>query len=85
MNKAILVLDEMPEDCENCPLENKMYISCIVICRRTSKFKGSRPDWCPLRPMPEKQDDYHPTVYGMGYERGWNDAIKAIEGSGEDG
>ena len=64
--KAILVI-EMPKNCLKCPLGKNMSIAietCIqcpigkcVIDEEVMK----KPDWCPLRPVPEKKqttDDF---------------------------
>ena len=37
-----------------------------------------RPDWCPLKPMPEKMNC--PPMNGENYEAGWNACIYAICG-----
>lgn len=61
MSKAVLVMD-MPDKCEECPLE-----LCIEgqfnanICRGYEKYRVNsdskkRPDWCPLKPLPEKDE-----------------------------
>lgn len=55
--KAILVL-EMPSACKDCPLRVSIDES---ICVKTLKditdkeYFEQRPDWCPLRPAPEKR------------------------------
>ncbi|MCC8043889.1 MAG: hypothetical protein LIP12_00115 [Clostridiales bacterium] len=89
--KAVLVLDEMPERCEECPLcrrDTFEQLGCSaqshvinVILRMVGQKK---PRWCPLRPMPDYdyRDMYEPADYC--YQVGWNKCIKAIEGSGED-
>lgn len=56
--KAILVLNEMPSVCKDCPLRVSIDES---ICVKTLKditdkeYFEQRPDWCPLRPAPEKR------------------------------
>ena len=54
MAKAILIMD-MPEDCNDC---YAMYVSLSErFCRATEEnlsAKAERPDWCPLRELPEK-------------------------------
>lgn len=54
--KAVLVIDisEMPKNCLNCPMENS-YSGTSVICKKVWTGK-ERPEWCPLRPLPEKLD-----------------------------
>ena len=55
--KAILVL-EMPSACKDCPLRVSIDES---ICVKTLKditdkeYFEQRPEWCPLRPAPEKR------------------------------
>ena len=63
MNKAILILDEMPTSCSSCPVlqyameyEDVAYKYCgkndEVICDGDGVIT-SRPTWCPLIDMPE--------------------------------
>lgn len=65
--KAILVLDEMPERCIDCPcmyVVQKSQISEYCKAIVGEGFRGylriedvsERPKWCPLKPMPEKLD-----------------------------
>ena len=58
MDKAILVFD-MPEHCCNCPC----FVTWEVIpsieeytcnLKNISVDKYNKPDWCPLKPAPEK-------------------------------
>ena len=87
MSKAVLVLPEMPENCADCRLEDSEYNICKPTYKDVpfkSRFEPERPDWCPLRTLPEKYNSSYDTDYGVGYIRGWNDAIEAIEGSEED-
>lgn len=86
MSKVILVLPEMPEKCTECPACSGHGIA--TLCRAEGKFMnaciGGRPSWCPLRLMPEKEDLDYTETWAGGYKVGWNDVIRAIEGSGED-
>lgn len=55
--KAVLVLDEMPKDCYDCPLSNEdtIYGEHVFICTGYNaeiEDLSSRADWCPLRPLP---------------------------------
>lgn len=50
--KAILVIDEMPKMCKDCPLNLE---NSSIQCRKTWT-RDSRPNWCPLKPMPEPKD-----------------------------
>lgn len=53
MAKAVLVMD-MPEKCTDCVVSN------YGICRFSQEIilekLDGRPDWCPLRELPEKRD-----------------------------
>ena len=95
MSKAILVMD-MPEKCSKCSVCH--VVDGNAICQ--AKFTGdsvegrltatyTKPDWCPLVPMPEKypEKDYTPREteqYMDGYEDGYNAAIDAIGGNDND-
>ena len=76
--KAILVLDDMPENCFKCKLQD--WANCrIVKCCHTG---DTRPDWCPLKPMPEKAN--HPDWCDGGrYDNGYNACIDEILGDKE--
>lgn len=63
MPKAILVMD-MPETCENCACKYPSYKDdALYDCAITGKEiqtnggrYGKKPDWCPLRELPEKKE-----------------------------
>ncbi len=81
MSKAVLVMD-MPESCEWCPLGRLFGTAGAVECNVANKINRnceSVPDWCPLRPMPEK-DKRIDTCINKQYVRGWNACIYAIGG-----
>lgn len=80
MSKVILVMD-MPMYCIDCPCHfvDDPSIWCGVVNRdlETNDIEIYKPEWCPLREMPEKA--YHPDYCDNGrYDRGWNDCIKEI-------
>lgn len=73
--KAILILDEMPKNCWGCPLHRSSFDDDneeIMICRGTYResFYGKRPNWCPLKPMPSREDIHEEIyqAYGLGKE-----------------
>lgn len=80
--KAVLVVD-LPKNCAECKL---MYLQGIGegICNAVDWEE--RPSWCPLRPMPKK-DDGKLTEYcgdwGCGYADGWNTCLDKIMGETE--
>ena len=72
MAKAVLVMD-MPENCFKCKLQN------WANCKITNKCHvgGCRPDWCPLRELPEKAN--HPAYCDNGrFDKGWNACLDEI-------
>lgn len=91
MPKAVLVMD-MPERCDKCLLLLKFPQKdglALCLARPTNgqeeynpkREKSWRPDWCPLRELPEKMPDLE-----HGYENveksiirtGWNACLDAI-------
>lgn len=83
MSKAVLVM-ETPEDCETCALHGGIFHSfCKINCRDIADC-NVKPDWCPLKPLPEKKIHTAPV---RKYELqknllvdGWNACIDAITG-----
>ena len=90
MSKAILVID-MPDSCMGC---NFLYCDAennSESCQAREKSRivdlknDDKPDWCPLREMPEKKktigtESETERIY---MNCGWNDCIDAI-GGGDD-
>lgn len=60
MSKAVLLMD-MPESCMGCNFmycdidNNKESCQAKENARPIDLEKESKPDWCPLRPMPKKK------------------------------
>lgn len=56
-------------------------IDCEEVTEKIRK-KGSRPDWCPLKELPEKDsNDEEFDEYGDGFTAGWNSfRRKIVEG-----
>lgn len=85
-DKALLVMD-MPESCGKCPLRS-LSDDCEVVGRhvRDCSHLKNKPDWCPLKPMPEKKNyealsDKNPC---KAWGNGWNACIDEIlEGCNE--
>ena len=90
--KAVLVMD-IPENCDICPFCNNCDYTCEVFQIRNEKYTyevpsdGVKPDWCPLRPMPEKMQvcgKYpQPDRIVPSYKIGWNACIDEIIGGKE--
>lgn len=92
MSKSVLVIDT-PERCIDCEI-GQNYSSIIetcVFCQIAGKpaLDGkaeSRPDWCPLMDLPEKDNgDYPSNTFDAGFAEGWNQCIDEItEGNFDD-
>ena len=86
MNKAILIID-MPENCRDCNLREKGKASCLPKSFETSLsgvynyyHNGTKPDWCPLKALPEEKSDDNVDGFFDGYDAGWNAYRKKILG-----
>ena len=60
MSKAVLVMD-MPERCADWPVrssEKTSYVCCCLTLKNISStdYYDKKPDWCPLRELPEKKE-----------------------------
>lgn len=80
MAKAVLVMD-MPHDCPMCKffdLDERCHAVDVENPWSTDPEKA-KPDWCPLRELPERSD--HPEHCDNGrFDAGWNACLDAIEG-----
>lgn len=95
MSKLVLVIDYTPENCYDCPigqdcsniLETSLFClgagKCVI-----DKEAATIPNWCPLKPLPEKMKVtglYNGEYFKAGgklpsYKIGWNDCIDEITG-----
>lgn len=83
MSKAVLVMDEMPEDCTMCKFWNSKDDECYAtgVEELSLNSEEAKPDWCPLRELPEKIPELK-----SGYEDlstsirrvGWNACLDEI-------
>lgn len=84
MSKAVLVMN-MPECCANCPCSfferDNPILNLICGVTQEDAYNVGKPDWCPLRELPEKIPESK-----SGYEKvttsvkriGWNECLDAI-------
>lgn len=85
MAKGIIVLDEIPEKCNQCnfwfakatvPVEYRCMGLQIEITE--NELTKEKPDWCPIKSVPERA--YHENYCDNGrYDKGWNDCLNEIE------
>lgn len=78
MSKSVLVI-YTPEDCESCVLHSGIFRYFCKICCRYIEDLSVKPDWCPLKPMPEKKI-FWSEEHGGKFSEGWNACIDAITG-----
>ena len=87
MSKAVLIID-MPDSCRDCDCFSNHYSDMYCIAsQRTIDYPfpvDFRQKWCPLKPLPEEDNDEHFSEWGRGYQGGWNDCIDAITGGSND-
>ena len=84
MRKSVLVM-KTPEkclDCNLCVLDMDGSISCYYnkreICSNVGE-NNSRPNWCPLKSLPEEyHEDHYPDEWEGGYADGRNDCLREI-------
>ena len=80
--KAILVMD-MPSSCSECNFQQ--YGICHAVRKSivgTPTDLKSKPDWCPLKPMPEKKETPD-NILGVFMNIGRNACIDEILGDKE--
>ena len=87
MAKAVLVMD-MPERCADCPLrssEKTSYVCCYLTLKNISStdYYDKKPDWCPLRELPEREEELPVEKYefgglGKAFTSGWNTCLDEI-------
>lgn len=84
MSKSVLMMDT-PEDCRSCYLRG--FTLNLQYCRgklKDIKDVSTKPDWCPLMNLPEKDNgDYPSNTFDAGFVEDWNQCIDEITG-GED-
>ena len=76
--KAILVI-EMPENCFKCKLQD--WANCRIV--KGCHTGDTRPNWCPLKPMPSKKDKPTKSESVACFNLGYNACIDEILGDKE--
>ena len=82
--KAILVIDDMPNDCLKCPCyrqtrDDGLFEDCKAVLRPLSPAERDEvPEWCPLKPMPKKIP-FDEAFKMEDYTDGWNACLEEIE------
>ena len=86
MNKSVLVI-YTPKYCALCVLRSGVHHPFCRVNNRDITDLSIRPDWCPLKPLPERKE-YIVPIDNVESQKdiiavGWNACINAITG-GED-
>nr|DAZ41958.1 MAG TPA: hypothetical protein [Caudoviricetes sp.] len=81
MSKSVLVIDT-PENCEKCKFISEFW--CRAMDGRRVPNNDVIPNWCPLKPLPEKITRVAVTDHWNSIKAGWNNCIDAITGGNAD-
>lgn len=83
MSKSVLVIDT-PEKCVSCIYVGIFHYFCRINCRDIKDI-STKPEWCPLMDLPEKDNgDYPANTFDAGFAEGWNQCIDEITGGNYD-
>ena len=83
MSKSVLVINT-PKYCALCVLRSGvLHPFCRANIRDITDL-SIRPDWCPLKPLPEKITRVAVTDHWNSIKAGWNNCIDAITGGNAD-
>ena len=84
MSKGLIVLDKVPQTCQHirgnkesgCPFGGMV---CQIRDTDVTEHvvHGTMPDWCPIRPLPEKLPEHEPVVY-KDSEDNWINRMKRL-------
>ena len=85
MSKSVLVIDT-PGSCMGCNFficDGDTNMDCCM-ARETARpvdlEKYDKPEWCPLKPLPEKMTGVASTDHWKSIKEGWNGCINKITG-----
>lgn len=87
MSKSVLVIDTPEHGCISCLigrnhsniLETCIYCPIVGKCV-LDKEAETIPDWCPLKPLPDKMTGVAQTDHWNSIKAGWNQCIDEITG-----
>lgn len=77
MSKSVLVIDT-PKYCALCVLRSGVLHPFCRVNNRDITDLSIRPDWCPLKPLPEKMTGVVQTDHWNSIKAGWNGCIDEI-------
>lgn len=79
MSKSVLVINT-PKYCALCVLRSGVLHPFCRVNNRDITDLSIRPDWCPLKPLPEKMTGVAQTDHWNSIKEGWNECIDEITG-----
>lgn len=86
MSKSVLVIDT-PKYCALCVLRSGVHHPFCRVNNRDITDLSIRPDWCPLKPLPEKKEYINSNSNIEATKNiaaaGWNACIDEITGGGD--
>ena len=84
MSKGIIVVDKVPQTCQHirgnkesgCPFGGMV---CQIRDTDVTEYvvHGTMPDWCPIKPLPEKLPEHEPIAY-KDDEGNWINRMKRL-------
>lgn len=85
--KAILVIEDMPNTCYECPIDG----NACLFWAWVDDTKRNKSEHCPLKPLPKKKteeeekakDPYNEDLFYDDYIRGYNDCLDELTGDTE--
>ena len=87
MSKSVLVIDTPEHGCISCLIgqNHSNSLDTCIYCPIAEKCVLDKeaeaiPDWCPLKPLPEKITGVAPTDHWDSIKSGWNGCINKITG-----
>jgi len=83
MSKSVLVINT-PKYCALCVLRSGVSHPFCRVNNRDITDLSIRPEWCPLKPLPEKITRVAVTDHWNSIKAGWNNCIDAITGGNAD-
>ncbi len=80
MNRALVMLDKVPDRCGDCRFLDAKGELCILCGTAVSEYENEvgKPDCCPIFVLMDQKYEAMPSLEGDAYLDGWNDCIRAI-------
>lgn len=86
MAKGFFLVD-IPDNCRECNLRSE---TGLCLCEKKCVFfyglKYEKPDWCPIREVPDRKEPTSMTISPLikkqysEFDKGWNDCLDYLEG-----